>query len=79
MITRTSCPECLDIDLHVSKPLISLVPITFTTYCFQGIGMSPFLLFSQPITKLAWKSGRSAQMSDPGREEAAFSLFCASH
>ena len=36
VITRTSCPECLDIDLHVSKPLISLVPITCTTYCFQG-------------------------------------------
>ena len=41
--------------------------------------MSPFLLFSQLITKLAWKSGRSAQMSDPGRGEIAFSLFCASH
>ena len=38
VITRTSCPECLDIDLHVSKPLISLVPITCTTYCFQGYG-----------------------------------------
>ena len=36
VITRTSCPECLDIDLHESKPLISLVPITCTTYCFQG-------------------------------------------
>ena len=24
------------IDLHPSKPLISLVPITCTTYCFQG-------------------------------------------
>ena len=26
------------IDLHRSKPLISLVPITCTTYCFQGQG-----------------------------------------
>ena len=26
------------IDLHPSKPLISLVPITCTTYCFQGYG-----------------------------------------
>ena len=24
------------IDQHPSKPLISLVPITYTTYCFQG-------------------------------------------
>ena len=24
------------IDLHPSKPIISLVPITCTTYCFQG-------------------------------------------
>ena len=26
------------IDLNASKPLISLVPITSTTYCFQGQG-----------------------------------------
>ena len=26
------------IDLPLSKPLISLVPITYTTYCFQGQG-----------------------------------------
>ena len=28
----------LAIDLHASKPLISLGPITCTTYCFQGQG-----------------------------------------
>ena len=42
------------IDQHPSKPLISLVPITFTTYCFQdgSIVKPPSLLFSQPITNL---------------------------
>ena len=29
---------CFLIDQHPSKPLISLVPITCTTYCFQGYG-----------------------------------------
>ena len=30
--------DCFSIDQHPSKPLISLVPITCTTYCFQGYG-----------------------------------------
>ena len=48
------------IDLHESRPLISLDPITCTTYCFRdrGIVMSPSLLFVQPITNLVWNRAR---------------------
>ena len=54
------------IDLHESRPLISLDPITCTTYCFRdrGIVMSPSLLFVQPITNLVWNRA-------PGRSSSA--------
>ena len=48
------------LDQRPSKALISLVPITCTTYFFRerDIVMSPSLLFSQPITNLVWNRCR---------------------
>ena len=65
LVTEHTAPSlrlCSLIDLHTSKPLISLVPITCTTYYFKdrGIVISPPLLFAQPITNFVRNRCRSA-------------------
>ena len=49
-VSPTEAQTNMAVDLHHSKPLISLVPFNMHLHCFQV--MSQSLLFSQPITNI---------------------------
>ena len=73
----------LPIDLHPFKPLISLVPINCTTYCFQGQGPllchHPYRFPSQSQNVLGIGAGRNERQMKVFSQGLKPQLYCQKH